>query len=100
MSDTDKSRWKARKDTARILLTEQKNKHKAAHNQAVTNVVYADACKPAPGTHPAILLMETAHDEVQIHTARHHEDMFAIYDQALTKLETIPDESDEEGANG
>lgn len=95
MSNTDESRWKARKDTARILLTEQKNKHKAAHNQAVTNVVYADACKPAPGTHPAILLMETAHHQDQMHTARHHEAMFAIYDQALSKLKTIPDESED-----
>lgn len=96
MSDEDTSRWKARKDTARLLLTEQKNKHKAAHNHAVTNVVYADACQPAPGTHPAILLMEEACSQDQMHTARHHEAMFAIYDDALTKLEAIPDHQENE----
>lgn len=93
MSINAAGKWKARKEAARIMLTEQKDKHKAAHNRAVTGVVYMDGCKPHPDTHPAILLMEQAHELDQMSTARHHEAMFAIYDKAIADLDKLPDES-------
>lgn len=83
--------WKARKDVARIMLTEQKDKHQSAHNRAVTGAVYMDGCKPHPDTHPAILLMEQAHELDQIKTAQHHEAMFGIYDKAIADLGKLPD---------